>query len=128
MLRRIDEIGLAGWDGMYELAWLTVALWSGFVIEDFGGAGEFVRPGNENRWYTSNPSCNSLAPGSFVYRPSRFAPGHDPIKLWHPVKCGLVRHVIQRHAIEPLRHRWRRMLAGFLRLNRYLPGLMRGSH
>lgn len=49
MLRRIDEIGLAGWDGMYELTWPTIALQSGLVIEDFGGAGEFVRLGNENR-------------------------------------------------------------------------------
>lgn len=124
MLRRIDEIGLAGWDGMYELIWPTVALQSGFAIEDFGGTGEFVRPGNENRWYTSNPSSRSLAPGSFIFRPSRLAPGRTPNKLWHPVKRGLVRHVIQWRAIEPLQQAQRRIRARFPRLNHYARRLM----
>jgi hypothetical protein len=128
MLRRIDEVGLAGWDGMYELIWPTVALQSSFVIEDFGGAGEFVRPGNENRWYTSNPSSRSLAPGSFVFRPSRLAPGRDPNRLWHLVKRGFVRQIILQHPIEPLRQAWRRTLAGSRLLDGYVRRLTRVLH
>ena len=60
------------------------------VIEDLGGDGQFVRPGNVNRWYTSTLTSQNLAPGSFVARPIRFRPGWKPNKLWHPVKRRFV--------------------------------------
>ena len=66
------------------------------VIEDFGGNGEFVRPGNANRWYTSTLTSQTLAPGSFVARPIRFRPGFKPNTLWHPVKRRFVRHIVSR--------------------------------
>ncbi len=76
----------AGWYGHYEATVPTVLERAGLIIEDIGGDGEFVAPGNRNRFYTNTPSTNHLAPGSFVFRPVREAPGVEPGRLWHPVK------------------------------------------
>ena len=97
--RAIDAIidaGRNGVDGFYEAVWPTVLHYRGMVIEDFGGDGEFVRPGNVDRWYTSTLRSQTLAPGSFVARPIRFRPGWKPNKLWHPVKRRFVRHILSR--------------------------------
>jgi len=77
---------LAGWRGHYEATVPTILDRSGLVIEDIGGDGEFVAEGNRNRFYTNNPAVDSLAPGSFVFRPVRAAPGGESGLLWHPVK------------------------------------------
>ncbi|MBI5165600.1 MAG: hypothetical protein HY985_17060 [Magnetospirillum sp.] len=76
----------AGWDGHYEATVPTLIARAGLSIEDIGGNGPFVAPGNENRFYTNTPAANSLAPGSFVFRPVREQPGPEPDRLWHPVK------------------------------------------
>ena len=97
--RAIDAIidaGRNGVDGFYEAIWPTVVNDRGMVVEDFGGDGEFVRPGNINRWYTSTLTSQTLAPGSLVARPIRFRPGLKPNKLWHPVKRRFVRHILSR--------------------------------
>ena len=97
--RAIDAIiaaGRNGIDGIYEVVWPTVVHYRDLVIEDIGGDGPFVRPGNENRWYTSTLTDQSLSPGTFVARPIRFRPGREPNKLWHPVKRRFVRHVLSR--------------------------------
>jgi hypothetical protein len=97
--RAIDAIidaGRNGVDGFYEAVWPTVVNHRGLVIEDIGGDGQFVRPGNLNRWYTSTLANQSLSPGTLVARPIRFRPGWKPNKLWHPVKRRFVRHILSR--------------------------------
>lgn len=59
---------------------------AGLRIEDFGGEGEFVAPGNENRFYRNDRFSSRLSPGTFVYRPAMTAAGSEPDRLWHPVK------------------------------------------
>ncbi len=84
--RTLDAAYRMGWEGFYEGIVPAILIEAGQTIEDIGGDGEFVRPGNENRFYTSTPSHDTLAPGSFVFRPVHAAPGPDPGRLWHPVK------------------------------------------
>ena len=79
----------AGWSGHYEATVPTILLKAGLILEDMGGDGEFVAPGNHNRFYLNTPTNNSLSPGSFVFRPVRMVPGWEPGRLWHPVKPPL---------------------------------------
>jgi hypothetical protein len=95
-LDTIIEAGQAGVDGFQEVLWPTVLHNHGMIIEDIGGDGPFVRPGNINRWYTSTPANDTLSPGTLVARPIRMRPGRNPNKLWHPVKRRFIRHVIRR--------------------------------
>lgn len=90
--RALDAAYRAGWDGFYEGIVPRILLESGLAIEDIGGDGEFVAPANRGRWYSSNPAANTLAPGSFVFRPIRPAPGTEPDRLWHPVKPPAATH------------------------------------
>lgn len=82
----LDQAYRTGWEGFYEGIVPRILLDAGLAIEDIGGDGEFVRPENRNRFYTSTPSDNTLSPGSFVFRPIMTKPGAEPDKLWHPVK------------------------------------------
>jgi hypothetical protein len=75
----------AGWTGHYESLWPTLALDAGLEIRDLGGAGDFVAPGDENRFYT-NTGMGKLAPGTFVWRPTHADYEPDSGKLWHPVR------------------------------------------
>jgi hypothetical protein len=75
-----------GWMGHSEAVMPTVLLQRGLILEDFGGSGEFTPPEREHRHYRSNRFDNSLAPGTFVFRPAMTATGDEPGKLWHPVK------------------------------------------
>lgn len=59
---------------------------AGLRLEDIGGDGEFVAPGNHNRFYRNVRDSDRLGPGTFVYRPARPSMGADPDTLWHPVK------------------------------------------
>lgn len=72
--------------GHYECLVPTLIHWAGLRIEDLGGKGEFVGPGNVNRFYSNTPTRANLAPGSFVFRPVRDSAGPEPDMLWHPVK------------------------------------------
>jgi hypothetical protein len=95
----IDAIiaaGQNGIDGFYEVVWPTVLMHRGLVIEDIGGDGEFVRPANVDRWYTSTLTSEKLSPGTFVFRPIRFRPGRKRNTLWHPIKRRFVAYVISR--------------------------------
>jgi hypothetical protein len=107
--RAIDAIidaGRSGVDGFYEAIWPTVVNHRGMKVEDFGGDGEFVRPGNVNRWYTSTLTSQTLAPGSFVARPIRFRPGLKANRLWHPVKRRFVRHIASKLRERISSRRW----------------------
>ena len=76
----------AGWSGHYEATVPTILSAAGLVLEDLGGDGVFVAPGNRNRFYTNTPAAADLSPGSFVFRPARTTRGREPGLLWHPVK------------------------------------------
>ncbi len=64
----------------------TVLHRAGLELEDIGGDGHFVRPGNINRFYTNQRLTNDLSPGTFVYRPASPSVGAQQNMLWHPVK------------------------------------------
>lgn len=88
--RRVNEV-LApvyqqGWAGHFEALFASLAARHGLRIEDIGGKGEFVRPGNTDRFYRNTPTSNSLGPGTLVFRPAMEKPGDEPDMLWHPVK------------------------------------------
>lgn len=82
----LDDAYRAGWDGFYEGIVPRILMDAGLTVEDIGGDGEFVRPGNRGRFYTSTPSSDLLSPGSFVFRPVYAKPGPEAGRLWHPVK------------------------------------------
>jgi hypothetical protein len=82
----IDAAYREGNRGHMEALMPNVLHAAGLVIEDVGGSGSFVAPGNRNRFYDNTPTANNLSPGSFVYRPERPAPGAEAERLWHPVK------------------------------------------
>lgn len=73
----VDAACADGWGGHCEIIWPTVLHRRGMRIEDMGGDGEFVAPGNRGRFYSD---------GTFAYRPSRVAAGWRRDTLWHPVK------------------------------------------
>lgn len=76
-----------GWSGEYEVRLPTLLHRAGYVIEDYGGAGEFVAPGNLDRHYLGGPTPAVAPPGgTFRYRPIMTSVGSTPNKLWHPVK------------------------------------------
>lgn len=82
-----------GWRGHYECTVPTILALAGLRIEDIGGSGEFVAPGNRDRFYTSTPTVNDLSPGTFVFRPVMAQAGDRPNTLWHPVKPPSTRYV-----------------------------------
>ncbi|MEW5727741.1 MAG: hypothetical protein AB1918_07940 [Pseudomonadota bacterium] len=84
--RTLDAAYRMGWEGFYEGIVPAILMQAGLEVEDIGGDGEFVRPGNENRFYTSTPSDDTLSPGTFVFRPVHAEAGPEPGQLWHPVK------------------------------------------
>lgn len=76
-----------GWQGHYEALWPTLMLKEGLTIRDIGGKGEFVAPGDTERFYT-NTGWRSLAPGTFVYRPYHADYERTGDKIWHPLRAG----------------------------------------
>lgn len=85
-LRELHRAYSEGWSGHHEVVLPTALLLHGAEIEDIGGEGPFVRPDNENRFYTNTPGRTGLGPGTFIYRPPRRWAGLRRDKLWHPVK------------------------------------------
>lgn len=87
LLTEMDKFYRASGDGHYEWSWPYVARARGLVIEDVGGDGPYVAPGNTNRFYTSSPDRRDLYPGTFRYRPAQAQPGRRPNTLYHPIKA-----------------------------------------
>jgi hypothetical protein len=85
-LAQLDGDYRDGVGGHFECLVPTVLSRAGMAIEDIGGDGAFVRPGNLNRFYRNAPHSASLAPGTFVFRPAMDRAGEEPGKLWHPVR------------------------------------------
>lgn len=86
LFETLTNIYSEGWAGHAEALIGTLALQNGLTVEDIGGDGPYVKAGNNNKYYRSTPTNNSLAPGTFVFRPSRDAVGDEPNLLWHPIK------------------------------------------
>lgn len=86
LLEAIDAFYREGGDGHHEFSWAYVARARNLVIEDIGGSGPYVRPGNRNRFYTSVPFAQVYYPGTFRWRPALNRPGRRRSTLWHPVK------------------------------------------
>ncbi|MBD0273747.1 MAG: hypothetical protein ICV73_17690 [Acetobacteraceae bacterium] len=85
----MDAAYRSGWGGHLEAAWASILDFHGLALEDIGGDGEFVRPGNRRRFYTAakpNAKCDLLAPGTVTAKPPLFRPGSTPNQLYHPVK------------------------------------------
>jgi len=100
----MDAAYREGWNGHVEATWATILAMRGMVLEDIGGAGEFVRPGNRERFYTAarpNERCDLLAPGTVMAKPVLFRPGSTPNRLYHPVKPF--------HPLPELRHALREL-------------------
>ncbi len=61
----------------------------GFEIMDFGGKGEFVSNGDEDKFYFGNYIQNNEienTASTFRWRPIHEKMGEIPNKLYHPVK------------------------------------------
>jgi hypothetical protein len=89
LAREMDAAYAAGFGGHLEGTWSTLASLRGMRIEDIGGEGPFVAPGNLRRFYTASPSTAVqfyLAPGTFFAKPAMYRPGRRRDTLWHPVK------------------------------------------
>ena len=71
----------------------TALYHSGFKILDFGGKGEFVLPGYEERFYCipSEKEETAIAGGTMRHLPefADIASYHLDNKLFHPVKCDV---------------------------------------
>nr|MBI1230173.1 DUF3405 domain-containing protein [Cytophagales bacterium] len=78
------------WCGHHEVLIPTLLYESGLSISDFGGMGEFVPYGFENRFYlenTPNPK-GILSDGTMRWRPVFEKTGSLENKLYHPVKLN----------------------------------------
>ena len=82
----LDRMYKLGWSGHHEVIVPTLLARNGFSIEDIGGIGEFVGPGNINRFYTGRLNTRPLLPRTFRYRPAMRHPGWRRNMLWHPIK------------------------------------------
>lgn len=62
----LDEYQKKGFSAHSEVMMSTALYNAGFVVEDFGGDGDFVRQGNINRFYCCDGTVNG---GTLRYRP-----------------------------------------------------------
>lgn len=106
-LERLDRDYRTGVKGHFECLVPTLLCHAGMTIEDIGGDGEFVRPGNVNRFYRNTPTKGHLGPGTFVFRPIMERPGDEPNTLWHPVKPS----PLWKSVLRPIRQAFRRLAA-----------------
>jgi hypothetical protein len=104
-LARLDRDYLTGVRGHYECLLPTLLHHAGMTIEDIGGDGPFVRPENRNRFYSNTPTSETLAPGSFVFRPVMTRAGKERDTLWHPVKYTPAWRIALRRMKAMLRRR-----------------------
>ena len=75
-----------GLGGHYEFNVPSVAAQNGMSLEDFGGDGRYVAPGNRNRFYFARGAAYTHSPGKLRVsgRISGCCGGKNT--LWHPVK------------------------------------------
>lgn len=87
-LELLHKALLSKWCGHHEVLIPTLLYESGFSIQDFGGKGEFVPEGLENKFYSENtPNKRGiLSDGTMRWRPVFEKTGNLKNKLYHPVK------------------------------------------
>lgn len=88
-LNFIDQELLDGWQGHHEVLFPSLLSAAGFDLMDFGGKGEFVSTGDENKFYLGNYAQNSYLEDeepTFRWRPIHEKIGEISNKLYHPVK------------------------------------------
>jgi len=76
------------WQAHHEVLFATFLYREGYKIMDFGGTGNFVLNGHENKFYESNipNEFGDLATGSMRYRPVLDLTEINRNLLYHPVK------------------------------------------
>jgi hypothetical protein len=89
----VGELLLNPWRGHSELMLTTIARHLGFVVEDVINPSRFQREDGRARNYHNTPASDDLAPGTFVWKPTRSAYFHEKPgtfeylnMLYHPVK------------------------------------------
>lgn len=90
-LELLHKALVSKWCGHHEVLIPTLFYESGLSIHDFGGNGEFVPEGFENRFYmenTPNPK-GVLSDGTMRWRPVFEKTGNLENKLYHPVKLSI---------------------------------------
>jgi Protein of unknown function (DUF3405) len=85
-VKAMDGAYREGWGGHCEATWPTILRRNGMLVEDIGGNGEFVRPANRGRFYTSTPKAWDLSPGTCVFKPARSGLFLRRGMIYHPVK------------------------------------------
>jgi hypothetical protein len=85
-LRALHEAYSEGWSGHYEVTIPSILKTRGFALEDIGGSGSYVAPGNHNRFYRNSPERAGLAPGTFTVAANEISADYPPGLLWHPIK------------------------------------------
>jgi hypothetical protein len=85
-MRAVHAAYCAGWSGHYEVTIPTILKTRGLALEDFGGSGRYVAPGNHNRFYRNTPEVSGLSPGTFTIGPTAISADYPPNMLWHPIK------------------------------------------
>jgi hypothetical protein len=86
LLDRLDEAYRAGWSGHAEAVLPTLARSEGLSVVDINGNRQYGERQRRKRFYTNTIGPLDLAPGTFIYRPSRARPGFRSGTLYHPVK------------------------------------------
>jgi hypothetical protein len=102
-LRVIHQAYCDGWSGHYEVTIPTILKVHGFSLEDFGGSGPYVAPGNENRFYRNTPEVAGLVPGTFTVAANaiRRLPGQHAVAPHQGVKSYGLRESIRQLTDQP---------------------------
>ena len=87
-LELLHKALLSKWCGHHEVLIPTLLYESVLSIHDFGGKGEFVPEGFENRFYMGNSPNKKgiLSDGTMRWRPVFQEVGELKNKLYHPIK------------------------------------------
>jgi hypothetical protein len=85
-MRAVHEDYSNGWSGHYEVTIPTILKTRGLTLEDFGGSGRYVAPGNHDRFYRNSPDLAGLAPGTFTVAANTMSGDYPQNMLWHPIK------------------------------------------
>ena len=96
----LDKMYKLDWCGHHEVIVPSLLARHGFSIEDIGGTGEFVKRGNENRFYTGRLNGSPALLRTFRYRPTMHRSGWGRNRLWHPVKEDLPYGKVWREKLE----------------------------
>jgi hypothetical protein len=87
-LEFIENAHKDGWMGHSEVLIPTLLHLNGYKLLDFGGDGQFVLPGMQNKFYIAQPANpkGHLRTGTLRWRPEHDSMGNLKNKIYHPVK------------------------------------------